>query len=267
MQICMTGEDELLYSVFHDAVLRKERSIRAFNLTDKIIGINSGDYTAWWLRRRCIEAKLTSTTDEEELCYVLDWIRESPKNYQAWYHRRWLLLQTDITKDPDVVISELVSCNDNLEEDAKNHCAWQYRQFLMETFKMDFKPEFEYIDQLLTLDPRNNSAWNYRFWLFEHGDKLSLLPNEVEFSLHWIKLTPHNESPYNYLLGLLRNGDTQILKDEIFEQLSKIAEQQTTETDMYAAELMAFLKPENQVDLSTNKSIRKSYYEYLKQAT
>lgn len=64
-----------------------------------------------------------------ELHYISETIKEHPKNYQVWHHRRviveWL---NDASK-------ELQFTNEVLGLDSKNYHAWQHRQWVVSTFK------------------------------------------------------------------------------------------------------------------------------------
>ena len=57
----------------------------------------------------------------EELEYTEDAARDTPKNYQIWFHRRAIV---DRLRDPS---RELQFTFDILLEDAKNYHAWGHR--------------------------------------------------------------------------------------------------------------------------------------------
>ncbi|KAM3569167.1 hypothetical protein VYU27_008731 [Nannochloropsis oceanica] len=160
-----------------------ERSRRVQALAGEVIEMNAAHYTAWWLRRRCLECLVAEAQaggkgwekggDEavealydEELAYARQMADENPKNYQVWFHRQAIVAQT---QDPS---HELEAVARTLKGDGKNYHAWAYRQWLLQTFQTGWEAEKQFVDELLEEDPRNNSAWNQR-WFIVHAHELS----------------------------------------------------------------------------------------------
>lgn len=70
-------------------------SSSTLSLTAHIISLNSANYTAWDFRRRCLDHLLTPLPSNErilrwqnEISYIDEVARQTPKNYQLWHHRR-----------------------------------------------------------------------------------------------------------------------------------------------------------------------------------
>jgi len=90
-----------------------------------------------------------------------EWIFDSPKSYQVWQHRRWLV---EKAADPS---KELEVCASVLNNDAKNYNAWSHRQWVVRTYGL-WAAELAFAEAMLQEDFRNNSAWNHR-WVGSEG--------------------------------------------------------------------------------------------------
>jgi protein farnesyltransferase/geranylgeranyltransferase type-1 subunit alpha len=94
-----------------------ERSERAFAVTAAVIALNPANYSAWHLRRLCLAVlrpKLENCL-RDELSFVEGLIMESPKNYQIWFHRRWLVEQLQDWSREMYIVERL------LDMDSKNY--------------------------------------------------------------------------------------------------------------------------------------------------
>jgi protein farnesyltransferase/geranylgeranyltransferase type-1 subunit alpha len=177
------------------AILGKdERSERAFEVCTRVIKYNSACYTAWYFKRLVIEAIKYDMHKEMADTYQMS--LNHPKNYQIWYHRRWLVQQTQDASN------ELKFTAEILTEDAKNYHAWSHRQWVIKTFKL-FENELAYVEKLITTDVRNNSAWNQRYFVIHHSAKDVIL-SEIVYAQSKICLSPNNECPWNYMIGLCK---------------------------------------------------------------
>ena len=190
------------------AVLRSgEKSPRVLRLTERVVEDNAANYTAWFLRRECLDAVRADLEDELEL--VTRFAESSPKNYQIWYHRRAVVERLAAGAGADSAYlsrRELSFLAGVLSEDAKNYHAWSYRQFVLQRFGT-WSGELAFVEGLLEADLRNNSAWNQRWFVLQHtggfGDA-SVRARELAFAMDFCRRAPNNESPFNYLRGLLR---------------------------------------------------------------
>jgi len=188
---------EAAMDLFRAMFRLNERSERALLLTNEVIGYNAANYTAWYFRRACLTHLKKNLL--EELDYVRDWTKRSPKNYQVWYHRRWVVESLNDDCDEKSLMDE------ELDEDSKNYNAWGHRQWLVRYFD-SWEGELDYVTDLIQFDCQNNSAWNYRrFTVFRPGINVDdeTFRKEVEYALHWVSKVPSNESAWNYLLKLL----------------------------------------------------------------
>jgi len=175
-----------------------ERSKRAYEVCTRVIKYNSACYTAWYFKRLVIEA--IGYDMKEELHSNSEMATNHPKNYQIWYHRRWIV---EKTQDPS---DELSFTAKILEEDAKNYHAWSHRQWVIKTFNL-FDKELEYVESLITTDIRNNSAWNQRYFVIHSMNKeisRDTMLTEIKFAQSKISQSPNNQCPWNYMIGICK---------------------------------------------------------------
>lgn len=147
--------------------------------------IGGGDVREY--RRRILDSIGLNAAEEQEM--VDAWLLDSPKNYQIWNHRMWLVSKT---KAYDHELKTILTV---LDDDAKNYHAWQQRLFIYCLLIMPRQwvvsqsgireHELDFTDRMITTDLRNNSAWNYRMWLLDGelkgANKLSCLANELKY--------------------------------------------------------------------------------------
>mmetsp|Transcript_8205 Transcript_8205/g.9699 ORF Transcript_8205/g.9699 Transcript_8205/m.9699 type:complete len:327 (-) Transcript_8205:44-1024(-) len=203
VHIYLSKEFEEIMGYFRAILVKDEKSPRALALTKIVIENNAANYTAWFFRRECLKA--LGSDLKPELDYVSEAARDSPKNYQIWYHRRAVVdLMNDGSKEKDFT-AEII------EDDSKNYHAWAHRQWSLLRFNL-WNGELDYTDELIQEDLRNNSAWNQRWYVVQNTEQNSdgSLPNEVRkreirYAQTFLNIAPHNESPYNYIIGLMRN--------------------------------------------------------------
>eukprot|EP01102_Stenamoeba_stenopodia_P006743 TRINITY_DN1878_c0_g1_i1.p2 TRINITY_DN1878_c0_g1~~TRINITY_DN1878_c0_g1_i1.p2 ORF type:complete len:302 (-),score=81.24 TRINITY_DN1878_c0_g1_i1:104-1009(-) len=185
-------------SIFRAILQKDERSERALALTAEVIQLNAANYTAWHFRRLILESLNADLHREMEFCYQK--AIATPKNYQIWFHRRWLV---DKLKDPS---KELGFTAQVLIEDSKNYHAWSHRQWVLENFGI-WNEELDYINTLLQQDLRNNSAWNQRYFVVSKTTKWTpeVVQREIEYAISKISQAPNNQSAWIYLTGVAKN--------------------------------------------------------------
>jgi len=227
------------------AILKKnEISERSFALSEKVIESNSANYTAWHVRRLCLlEVPTLSVLDE--LDFTADVAQRTPKNYQLWHHRRFLidtlgkLYDAGNTANGWDPTQELAFTESILIKDTKNYHVWAHRQWVLNRFNI-FDNELEYVDTLLELDLRNNSAWNQRFFVIgkTSGFTADVVDQEISCTFKFIVKAPSNESPWNYVCGLLPSSNDVQLKQieaktaEILVQAPRCAEAMSLMVDL-----------------------------------
>lgn len=141
-----------------------------------------------------------------EFCWSEAQIRENPKNFHAWEHRRLLANANLNYCDAD---TELKLTENILELDPKSYHAWQHRQWTVQTHKFSnfglLTSEMKFTEKFLTDDVRNNSAWNERYFILKARGKIDfvMVKNEFSFVVEKIKIAFDNESAWSYLRGML----------------------------------------------------------------
>ena len=204
LQIQYSYEYRTIMDYFRGILTKNEISVRAYNLTTILLERNATNYTAWHLRRKCLDMCKELSLQEE-----IEWLDSimvaNQKNYQIWYHRKILIEKMN---DPSREINIL---NKVFGEDSKNFHAWCHRIWVMRRFDI-CEGEFDYIEKMLTEDIKNNSVWNYRFFLVNYekigknpSDELvnEVINEEINYAIEKIKICPVNESAYSYLRGFL----------------------------------------------------------------
>ncbi|RKP40338.1 hypothetical protein BJ085DRAFT_42542 [Dimargaris cristalligena] len=195
--ISYTKEYSEVMDYFRAISRQKELSPRALQLTEEIIWINPGHYTAWAYRLDIL--KHLNVDLRTELTFLDEFAEENPKTYQLWHHRREIIKLLDDPSGEMAVIAKI------LQEDSKNFHAWSYRQWILTRFQL-WEGELTYIELMLDQDVRNNSAWNQRYFVVTRGntvtpDSGATLQREIDYSLAKIRLAPNNESPWVYCRG------------------------------------------------------------------
>lgn len=113
----------------------------------------------------------------DELEFIEELVDDNPKNYQIWYHLRWLASKSD---SPDRVLE---ICTLQLEDDAKNYHTWAVRQWVTKKWSL-WEQELAYSDKLIQEDFRNNSAWNERAFVVSTKPDIRSIQDEIEYDSH-----------------------------------------------------------------------------------
>lgn len=147
-----------MYNYFRAIVSKREKSLRALELTKDALKLNAANYSVWQYRyvfnilKMCINLHIIFDNEMnkiycicsrdiikelnlsllDELDYAEDVIVDNPKNYQVWHHRRVIV---EWLNNPS---KELILTKEILNLDAKNYHAWQHRQWAIRTFKCVF---------------------------------------------------------------------------------------------------------------------------------
>jgi protein farnesyltransferase/geranylgeranyltransferase type-1 subunit alpha len=194
-----------------------EKSLRSLRLTKEVISINAASYTAWHFRRLVLVAVGGDLAADR--AWLDKMASENPKNYQLWYHRRWVV---DLLQDPS---AELAFTAAVLEQDSKNYHAWAHRQWVLSSYGL-WAGELDWIDAMLQQDRRNNSAWNQRYFVVSHCDDLTLRDvrqREIDYAWSWIRKSPNNQSPWSYLSAMIKDRDIDADFPELRAQLEEAA--------------------------------------------
>lgn len=244
-QIAYSEEFKDTHNFFRAVLLANEHSPRAFDITTHALKLNPANYTAWYFRRKVTAALFLDADDDNSTGdksssgsssdLALEKLREdrafagkmgeaNPKNYQIWFHRRWLAERLkeqaeraagdDGVADDNVVKEiareELRFASVVLADDNKNYHTWAHRQWVVETFAL-WDEELAYTQEMAELDVLNNSAWNQRMFVVTRKNTLLPLADDVrereaDWAIEYARKRPNNECPWVYLKGLYRSG-------------------------------------------------------------
>lgn len=190
-------EDAMKY--FRAILHADEISRRALELTQVVIKVNYGCYTAWYYRRKCLDQIGTPEDWKWESKFLNSIGVALEKNYQIWHHRRCIVQTTgDYSKEKEFL-------EEIFESDDKNYHAWSYRIWLVQHFNL-YDGELEFITKMINENPMNNSAWSYRYFIIAKAKEFTkeTVQEELNYALKIIKeFKLDNEAPWVYLRGYL----------------------------------------------------------------
>ncbi|TCD61418.1 Rab geranylgeranyltransferase [Steccherinum ochraceum] len=232
------------YLALYDRVFDKRKnadfSQEAFNSTTSLLRINSELYTIWNYRRNIMTngifpssepSKVNSMlNDDLELTFEL--LKQHPKIYWIWTHRRWCLEHVpDGPTDDDPKgwktanwKKELFVVEKMLNADARNFHAWNYRRYILAS--MDNPPpqtsELAYTTKKIEANFSNFSAWHQRSKvlqsLWDEGKIDERSSREADFELvrNAMYTDPDDQSVWMYHAWLIGSGnDLPLLRREI----------------------------------------------------
>ncbi|GJQ10279.1 hypothetical protein GpartN1_g2070.t1 [Galdieria partita] len=189
-------------ALFRILLKRKEYSERALKVSLAAIQNNPADYSCWDFRRQILRRsqQMSLLQQELEICNELG--LQNPKNYQIWFHRRFLCTFLENPQE------ELEFTETILLEDAKNYHAWSHRQWVVYRFQLLGEEAFS--KKFLEMDFRNNSAWNYRYFVIFLSMKtavisLELRQSEAYYAWEILQRSFMNESAWYYLWQVVDN--------------------------------------------------------------
>ncbi|KAI8848006.1 hypothetical protein BC829DRAFT_227139 [Chytridium lagenaria] len=183
-------------------------------IVTKLLTLNPEHYTAWNYRRELILKDWNEKADEEiqatavaELKFVESCIRDHPKSYWLWNHRRWIL---EHMPRPDWE-RELKLVNMMLEFDSRNFHGWDYRRYIKDKGNWsDVEAEVEYTRKKVFQNFSNFSAWHYRTKLLPRlaGDAFGkAIDKDFEVVRNAVFTEPSDQSAWMYQRWLL--GETE----------------------------------------------------------
>lgn len=203
--IMYTREYKDATGYFRAIVKKGEKSQRVLDLTEAVIRMNPGHYSAWQYRYETLLA--INAPLDIELKLMDELAVKHLKSYQVWHHRRLLIT---LLRKP---APELAFITRSLGDDTKNYHTWSYRQWLLAYFNDEeglWKGELEFVENMLRADVRNNSAWHHRFFVVwasgvrdGEEDREMVLRRELGYVKESISVAPNNASAWNYLRGVL----------------------------------------------------------------
>lgn len=203
---------------------QNEYSRDAFDLTTKLLLLNPEYYSVWNYRREILLCGIFPVLDvqakqdllSEDLKRLQAIMRDYPKVYWIWTHRKWCLAQCPW---PDWS-RELLLVTKMLEQDARNFHVWEYRRYVIAQIESaeeasKAQKEFDYTTAAINSNFSNFSAWHNRTklvpkLLFQIEDgparedrRRELLQKELELIKGAIYTDPDDQSVWLYHRWLL----------------------------------------------------------------
>ena len=158
-----------------------------------ILLLNPEYYPAWNTRKKGLK-NLDHSGLEDELLLTFKCIKNNPKSYSSWYHRKWIIqkgIKSGIKID---IAKELHLIHRLLDLDSRNFHCWNYRAFLAHLYALSLPEELEFTTNRLKIDFSNYSAWHRRQIIFE---KINFdLGKELELVERSVWTMPSDESPW-----------------------------------------------------------------------
>jgi len=167
----------------------KDYSDKALELTTELLRLNPEFYSIWNYRREIFLKGLFPNSIpgeanrllQDDLTFTLGALKEHPKVYWIWTHRRWCLERipeddsTDEGSDPlrwqrQTWSHELLVVEKILDRDARNFHAWNYRRYILKSMpslgpsSLTRTPttELAYTRKKIESNFSNFSAWHQR---------------------------------------------------------------------------------------------------------
>lgn len=172
-----------------------------------------------------------------ELSFTTAALRQHPKVYWIWNHRRWCLENVPDgpgsegqDEDPQGWrkanwAKEMFVVEKMLDADARNFHAWSYRRYVLESMPEKRSPEDEiaYTKRKIESNFSNFSAWHQRskvygaMWESEDTQTIKKTKDrEFELVQHALYVDPNDQSGWLYHRWLIGNGDdVQVLEREV----------------------------------------------------
>ncbi|KAJ1260413.1 hypothetical protein BS78_10G230200 [Paspalum vaginatum] len=194
----------------------------AIGLSFKLLEINPEAYTAWNYRKLAFQHNVKELSDPEAIKSTVDdelrmvevALRQNPKSYGAWYHRKWLLNQKLTPVD---FKRELGLLDKLLKVDARNFHGWNYRRFLARFMGVPDEEELKYTMDKIRDNFSNYSAWHNRSILLSNlliqqtkgfESKQKIFSEEFDLVTQALFTDPSDQSGWFYHLWLLAQTST-----------------------------------------------------------
>ncbi|KAF9899350.1 hypothetical protein BX616_003085, partial [Lobosporangium transversale] len=216
-----------------DTTDSKKKDSDALKTTALIIQLNPGYYSVWNLRRTILHEGFLQNTNEEttqgifneEIKFVDEILKQNPKSYCAWNHRRWCVEQMGRGSSWE---DELAMTDKILKDDPRNYHGWDYRRHIIRQLDLQnqspteealqrLQSELEFTTLKIKEDPSNYSAWHSRSKLINElaenmaeKDKKAMIDSEFDLVKDVVYKNPDNQSAWLYNLGLIGREEPSI---------------------------------------------------------
>lgn len=230
------------YLAFRD---QEKHSREAFELTAKLLALNPEYFSVWNYRRRIMQHMDTEAVLPQELLFTQARLKEFPKVYWIWNHRRWCL---EAQKSPDWH-RELMLVEKMLSMDARNYHGWHYRRYVVAKLESSEQKSFvdselEYTAAKINANFSNFSAWHNRSRLIPlhlegktEKERRDFLDSEIDYITQAAYTDPDDQSAWIYLRWLISSAQSVICPDlEVGDQVKLVNAQIASVQELYELE-------------------------------
>jgi predicted SprT family Zn-dependent metalloprotease len=151
-------------------------------------------------------------------------LHEKPKPYQIWCHRMWVVSRCDEPPDETYLFDLIVPI------DLTNFHTWEYFGWYAERFHK-WTWLYEQTEAVCAANPFCNSAWSCRFRALREGNLP--IPEEIKFTLPYLKCSPGSECLTYHLRGLLLLDSTPANIQNISDTIRGIEQHEGPHRSLY----------------------------------
>ncbi|KAH0795950.1 protein prenylyltransferase [Histomonas meleagridis] len=226
-----------LFGYFLALVEKNEISERGIQIAERVIELYPSHYTAWEYKFRIL-GKLSYDFDNE--IRKIDTILEgSPKSYQAWHFRQWLVDKCNEVPDQIPFLKKI------LDIDTKNFHAWNFAIWYATRWNKA-NDIYNIAKAEIERDVRNNSAWNARMTI---GNLIHVDPiQEFEDAVSTLKIVSKNEAVCNFAVAICEKVPS--LLSRLRDVANEIIERKPENYFAYRLLLYVASKEENKEEIS-----------------
>ncbi|OUS45796.1 rab geranylgeranyltransferase alpha subunit, pu [Ostreococcus tauri] len=196
-------------------------------MTEKLVTTCPEVTTGWNRRKEAVElgaetAEAARDWWSEELRVSEIALRNAPKSYPSWYHRKWTvsrMIRTMGRESETVRMTlerERALCSRLLDADDRNFHCWAYRRFIVQSLGVTTEEELEYTLKKIEDNFSNYSAWHQRSAILDaRGDVDSAtLKGEFELASNAFYTEPEDQSAWMYHRWLIARARALKIPDE-----------------------------------------------------
>ncbi|KAK4703874.1 geranylgeranyl transferase type-2 subunit alpha, partial [Phenoliferia sp. Uapishka_3] len=230
----------------YQARAAKDYSTTCLEVSTQVLSLNPEFQTGWGIRRTILLNGILKDAEkaaqqqqlERDLHLTNQSLKQNPKNYSAWEHRKWVLeTMPDADWDMEMSMVDLY-----LKRDARNFHTWNYRRYLISamlslppatpehTPKIKKLPtttsELAFTRAKISESFSNFSAWHYRTkllprfweekgWGVESEERRAMIDEELELVKQAMWSDPNDQSAWIYHRWLVGKGSVPLAEREI----------------------------------------------------
>ncbi|AFM97853.1 protein prenyltransferase subunit alpha [Encephalitozoon hellem ATCC 50504] len=159
-----------------DKILKLKLQEESVGKHKEIVQMVSDDYFSWNKLKEHLLANPSDFKDQLKVCE--NSLRNDPKSYQAWYHRKFMMKSFQVQRekylDREDFLTKLL-----LESDPRNFHCWNYRMAILNTRPVRDLFNYSYLHHscsedplsIIYTDPLDPTCWEY-FYLWRERKRM-----------------------------------------------------------------------------------------------